>query len=177
MSTNLDIILYLLILTCLVFSALLSGSETAITSIPREKIHQLDDTKKNKRIKRAKDQIEKTIGGILVANNFVNILMASLATILFVRRFGERTGGVIATLFITMLVLVFGEVTPKTIATRKPVEFISRTSILIDYLSRIFAPFTNLITGSINKYGTKNIGDMDGDNAVSYTHLTLPTKA
>ena len=78
MSTNLDIILYLLILTCLVFSALLSGSETAITSIPREKIHQLDDTKKNKRIKRAKDQIEKTIGGILVANNFVNILSHSI---------------------------------------------------------------------------------------------------
>ena len=65
------------------FSALLSGSETAITSVPREKIHQLDDSKKNKRIKRAKDDIEKTIGGILVANNFVNILMASLATILF----------------------------------------------------------------------------------------------
>ena len=108
MSTNLDIILYLLIFICLVFSALLSGSETAITSLPREKIHQLDESKKNKRIKRAKDQIEKTIGGILVANNFVNILMASLATILFVRRFGERTGGIIATLFITILVLVFG---------------------------------------------------------------------
>ena len=58
MSTNLDIILYLLIFTCLVFSALLSGSETAITSLPREKIHQLDESKKNKRIKRAKDQIE-----------------------------------------------------------------------------------------------------------------------
>ena len=114
MSTNLDIILYLLIFTCLVFSALLSGSETAITSLPREKIHQLDESKKNKRIKRAKDQIEKTIGGILVANNFVNILMASLATILFVRRFGERTGGIYATLFITILVLIFGEVTPKT---------------------------------------------------------------
>ena len=56
MSTNLDIILYLLIFTCLVFSALLSGSETAITSLPREKIHQLDDSKKNKRIKRAKDK-------------------------------------------------------------------------------------------------------------------------
>ena len=132
------------------FSALLSGSETAITSLPREKIHQLDDSKKNRRIKRAKDKIETTIGGILVANNFVNILMASLATILFVRRFGERTGGIYATLFITILVLVFGEVTPKTLATRKPLEFFSRTSILIDYLSRIFAPFTNLITGSIN---------------------------
>ena len=102
------------------FSALLSGSETAITSLPRERIHQLDGSKKNKRIKRAKDEIEKTIGGILVANNFVNILMASLATILFVRRFGERTGGIIATLFITILVLVFGEVTPKTLATRIP---------------------------------------------------------
>ena len=41
------------------FSALLSGSETAITSVPREKIHQLDDSRKNKRIKRAKDDIEK----------------------------------------------------------------------------------------------------------------------
>ena len=140
-------------ISSLVFSALLSGSETAITSVPREKIHQLDDSKKNKRIKRAKDDIEKTIGGILVANNFVNILMASLATILFVRSFGESTGSILATLFITVLVLIFGEVTPKTIATRKPIEFISRTSILIDYLARIFAPFTNLITNSINRWG------------------------
>ena len=157
------------------FSALLSGSETAITSLPREKIHQLDDSKKNRRIKRAKDKIETTIGGILVANNFVNILMASLATILFVRRFGERTGGIYATLFITILVLVFGEVTPKTLATRKPLEFFSRTSILIDYLSRIFAPFTNLITGSINKYGTKNVGDMDGDNEITEADIQALT--
>ena len=70
---------------------MLSGSETAITTLPREKIHQLDDSKKNKRIKNAKDDIEKTIGGILVANNFVNILMASLATIIFVRQiWGEN---------------------------------------------------------------------------------------
>ncbi len=104
-------------------SAILSGSETAITSLPREKIHQLDESKKNKRIRRAKDQIEKTIGGILVANNFVNILMASLATILFVRKFGEQKGGILATLFITILVLIVGEITPKTLATRKPLEF------------------------------------------------------
>ena len=65
MSTNLDIVLYLLIFICLIFSAMLSGSETAITTLPREKIHQLDDSKKNKRIKNAKDDIEKTIGGIL----------------------------------------------------------------------------------------------------------------
>ena len=59
---------------------MLSGSETAITSIPKQKVHQLDDTKKNNRIKRAKENIEKTIGGILVGNNFVNILICLLYT-------------------------------------------------------------------------------------------------
>ena len=175
MNTNLDFVLYILIGACLILSAVLSGSETAITSLPREKIHQLDESKKNNRIKRAKDSIEKTIGGILVANNFVNILMASLATILFVRKFGEQTGGILATLFITILVLIFGEITPKTLATRKPLEFFSKTSILIDYLSKIFAPFTNLITGSINKYGTKNIGDMDGDNEITEADIQALT--
>ncbi len=175
MNTNLDFVLYILIGACLILSAVLSGSETAITSLPREKIHQLDESKKNNRIKRAKDSIEKTIGGILVANNFVNILMASLATILFVRKFGEQTGGILATLFITILVLIFGEITPKTLATRKPLEFFSKTSILIDNLSKIFAPFTNLITGSINKYGTKNIGDMDGDNEITEADIQALT--
>ena len=174
MSTNLDIILYLLILTCLVFSALLSGSETAITSIPREKIHQLDDTKKNKRIKRAKDQIEKTIGGILVANNFVNILMASLATILFVRRFGERTGGIIATLFITMLVLIFGEVTPKQLQQ----ENLWNLYLEHQYLLIIYQEYLHhllIYLGSINKYGTKNIGDMDGDNEITEADIQALT--
>ena len=63
---------------------MLSGSETAITYVPIQKIHQLDE-KETKKIKRAKDELEKTIGGILVANNFVNILMASLSTIIFVK--------------------------------------------------------------------------------------------
>ena len=52
-------------------------------------MHQLEDSRKNNRIKKAKDNIEKTIGGILVGNNFVNILMASVATLIFVRRFGK----------------------------------------------------------------------------------------
>ena len=59
MSTNLIIAL---IAICLFFSALLSGSETAITYVPREKIHQLSDSKRNKKIKNAKDELEKTIG-------------------------------------------------------------------------------------------------------------------
>lgn len=173
MSTN--YIIYILIAICLFFSALLSGSETAITYVPREKIHQLDDTKKNKKIKNAKDDLEKTISGILVANNFVNILMASLATVLFVRITNdENLGSALATIFITLLVLVFGDITPKTLASRNPIGFLSKTALLIVFLSRVFAPFTNLIHISIDK-STKSNGDMDGDNEITEADIQALT--
>ena len=131
---------------------MLSGSETAITSIPKQKVHQLDDTRKNNRIKRAKENIEKTIGVILVGNNFVNILMASVATLIFVRRFGESAGSAIATIFTTVIVLIFGDITPKTLATKLPIVFLSRTTFLVELLSRVFAPFTEAITKVIMKF-------------------------
>jgi len=141
---------------------MLSGSETAITSIPIQKIHQLDENKKNKRIKRAKENIEKTIGGILVGNNFVNILMASVATIIFVRRFGESAGSAIATVFTTIIVLIFGDITPKTLATKLPISFLSRTTFLVEILSKIFAPFTEGITNIIMKFvKTRNEDDAE----------------
>ena len=173
MDTN--YIIYTLIAICLFFSALLSGSETAITLVPREKVHQLDDTKRNNKIRKAKDDLELTIGGILVANNFVNILMASLATVLFVRITNEENlGSALATVFITILVLVFGEITPKTLASRNPVGFLNRTAFLIDLLARVFAPFTNLITNSIDK-GTRTNGDMDGDNEITEADIQALT--
>ena len=175
MNINLDLILYILIATCLVLSAILSGSETAITSIPREKIHQLSDSKRNSRIKKAKDSIENTIGGILIANNFVNILMASLATILFVRRFGERNGGIIATLFITVLVLVFGEVTPKTLATRKPLEFFSKTSLFISYLANIFSPIISVINKTITKFSQNNQGNEESEQEITEADIQALT--
>ena len=131
---------------------MLSGSETAITSIPKQKVHQLDDTKKNNRIKKAKENLEKTIGGILVGNNFVNILMASVATLIFVRRFGESAGSAIATIFTTIIVLIFGDITPKTLATKLPIAFLSRTTFLVEILSKIFAPFTEGITKLIMRF-------------------------
>ena len=162
MSINFDIVLYIVFFLCLILSGMLSGSETAITSIPIQKIHQLDENKKNKRIKRAKENIEKTIGGILVGNNFVNILMASVATIIFVRRFGESAGSAIATVFTTIIVLIFGDITPKTLATKLPISFLSRTTFLVELLSKIFAPFTEGITNIIMKFvKTRNEDDAE----------------
>ena len=158
-----------------VFSALLSGSETAITYVPREKIHQLSDSKRNKKIKNAKDELEKTIGGILVANNFVNILMASLSTILFVNFLDgdETAGSALSTIVITLLVLIAGEITPKTIASRNPIGFLSRTAFIIDFLSRVFAPFTSLITKAIDN--TSKDGDMDGDGEITEADIQALT--
>ena len=172
MSTNLIIAL---IAICLFFSALLSGSETAITYVPREKIHQLTDSKRNKKIKNAKDELEKTIGGILVANNFVNILMASLSTILFVNFLDgdETAGSALSTIVITLLVLIAGEITPKTIASRNPIGFLSRTAFIIDFLSRVFAPFTSLITKAIDN--TSKDGDMDGDGEITEADIQALT--
>ena len=172
MSTNLIIAL---IAICLFFSALLSGSETAITYVPREKIHQLSDSKRNKKIKKAKDELEKTIGGILVANNFVNILMASLSTILFVNFLDgdETAGSALSTIVITLLVLIAGEITPKTIASRNPIGFLSRTAFIIDFLSRVFAPFTSLITKAIDN--TSKDGDMDGDGEITEADIQALT--
>ena len=172
MSTNLIIAL---IAICLFFSALLSGSETAITYVPREKIHQLSDSKRNKKIKNAKDELEKTIGGILVANNFVNILMASLSTILFVNFLDgdETAGSALSTIVITLLVLIAGEITPKTIASRNPIGFLSRTAFVIDFLSRVFAPFTSLITKAIDN--TSKDGDMDGDGEITEADIQALT--
>ena len=172
MSTNLTIAL---IAICLFFSALLSGSETAITYVPREKIHQLSDSKRNKKIKNAKDELEKTIGGILVANNFVNILMASLSTILFVNFLDgdETAGSALSTIVITLLVLIAGEITPKTIASRNPIGFLSKTAFIIDFLSRVFAPFTSLITKAIDN--TSKDGDMDGDGEITEADIQALT--
>jgi len=172
LSTNLIIAL---IAICLFFSALLSGSETAITYVPREKIHQLSDSKRNKKIKNAKDELEKTIGGILVANNFVNILMASLSTILFVNFLDgdETAGSALSTIVITLLVLIAGEITPKTIASRNPIGFLSRTAFIIDFLSRVFAPFTSLITKAIDN--TSKEGDMDGDGEITEADIQALT--
>ena len=172
MSTNLIIAL---IAICLFFSALLSGSETAITYVPREKIHQLSDSKRNKKIKNAKDELEKTIGGILVANNFVNILMASLSTISFVNFLDgdETAGSALSTIVITLLVLIAGEITPKTIASRNPIGFLSRTAFIIDFLSRVFAPFTSLVTKAIDN--TSKDGDMDGDGEITEADIQALT--
>ncbi len=130
----------------LLLSAFFSGSETALTAASRASLHKLaDDGSKGAAIAlRLTDDSERLIGGILLGNNLVNILAASLATNAFMALFGE-SGVAYATLVMTVLVLVFAEVAPKTYAITYPEKAALRVAPLIAIIVRLFAPLVALV--------------------------------
>jgi len=109
------------ILGLLFMSACFSGSETALTAVSRAKLRRLADqgSTSAQRAIDLTDDGETLIGAILIGNNLVNILAASLATSLAIALFGE-SGVAIATLVMTLLVMIFAEVLPKTYAFTNP---------------------------------------------------------
>ena len=109
------------ILALLALSAFFSGSETALTTASRGKL-RMKANKGDRGAQMALDiteDIERLIGSVLLGNNLVNILAASLATALFTRLYGD-SGVALATLVMTFLVLIFAEVLPKTYAITQP---------------------------------------------------------
>ena len=109
------------ILVLVALSAFFSGSETALTAASRARILQLEreGDKRAGLVNRLIANRERLIGAILLGNNLVNILASALATSMFIGLFGP-SGVVIATAFMTVLVLVFAEVLPKTYAITRP---------------------------------------------------------
>jgi len=129
------------ILALLVLSAFFSGSETALTASSRAKLRAQAD-KGSKGAERAlalTEDGERLIGSVLLGNNLVNILSASLATALFTRLFGD-SGVALATLVMTFLVLIFAEVLPKTYAITNPETAASRVAMPIRVVVLVFAP-------------------------------------
>ncbi|MDA3858107.1 MAG: CNNM domain-containing protein, partial [Roseovarius sp.] len=134
------------ILTLLVLSAFFSGSETALTAASRGKLRAqaekgsvgaecaLTITEDNERL----------IGSVLLGNNLVNILATSLATALFTRMFGE-SGVARATLVMTLLVLVFAEVLPKTYAITNAEAAAARTAPVIVLVIKVFSPIVSAV--------------------------------
>jgi Mg2+/Co2+ transporter CorB len=125
----------------IILSAFFSGSETALTTSSRPRLHELEKRgdKRARTVLDLKEQPERLIGGILLGNNLVNILASALATSVFLTLFGE-SGVIWATLVMTALVLVFGEVLPKTYAIVYPERFSLAVSSVISLFVRIFGP-------------------------------------
>lgn len=127
-------------------SAVFSSSETAITSVSKIKVRQLDQ-KNNKNahlLKKLHDNMQTTISTILIGNNIVNIAASSIATILFTNIF-HQNGALISTVVMTVFVLIFGEVIPKTIAQYKNKSVALKFSRFIYFLTIIFKPIVKVL--------------------------------
>ncbi|MEP2530612.1 HlyC/CorC family transporter [Shimia sp.] len=152
------------IVALLVLSAFFSGSETALTAASRGKLRAQAD-KGNRGAQRALDiteDNERLIGSVLLGNNLVNILATSLATALFTQAFGE-SGVALATLVMTLLVLIFAEVLPKTYAITAPEDAASLVSAPIRIIVQVFAPIVSavrlLVRGVLGIFGVQTDPD------------------
>ncbi len=148
------------ILLLLVLSGFFSGSETALTASSRGKLRAQAD-KGSRGAQKAldiTDDNERLIGSVLLGNNLVNILAASLATALFTRLFGE-SGVALATLVMTLLVLIFAEVLPKTYAITNAEKAASAVAPLISVVVTVFSPVVAavrlLVRGVLRLFGVQ----------------------
>ncbi len=109
---------------CLILSAYFSATETSFSSLNKTRLKVLadDGNKKAERALKLADNYDKLIFTILIGNNIVNIAMASIGTLLFIGIYGD-VGATISTVVVTVVVLFFGEITPKSVAKDMPEKF------------------------------------------------------
>ena len=122
----------IIILLCIIMSGYFSATETAFSSLNRIRIKNMAD-KGNKRaalVLKLSEDYDRLLSTILIGNNIVNIACASLSTLLFVRLLGEDAGASVSTAVTTVIVLVFGEVSPKSIAKESCLLYTSYWSVL-----------------------------------------------
>lgn len=158
----------------LLLSGFFSGSETSMMSINRYRLKHLVQ-KKNKgalRVQRLLDRTDRLIGVILIGNNFVNILASSIATLIGMRLYGD-VGIAAATGLLTLVILIFSEVTPKTLAARSPDRFAYPASLLLRPLLTLLYPFVWTVN-SISSVLIRLLGfslHMDNNEALSPDEL------
>ncbi len=133
------------------FSAFFSGSETALMAVDRWRIRHLGSKRRRARlVEKTLEEPEKLIGTILLGNNLVNVAASALATSIAIKLAGE--GGVIwATLIMTLVILVFAEITPKTIAAYHPERIAMFVVQPIYALIRVLFPIVRILSAVSNK--------------------------
>lgn len=154
------------ILLLLVISAFFSGSETALTGASRARMHQLSKQgdSRAKTVLRLHEKKDRMIGAILLGNNLVNILASALATSLLLTFFGDA-GVVYATLVMTVLVLIFAEVLPKSYALTNPDRLALKVAAPISAITFLVGPITlairAIIRATLRPFGVSLTTELD----------------
>ena len=143
--------LLIVLVILIVLSAFFSSSETGLMSLNRYKLRHLAQTKHKaaRRVEKLLARPDRLLGLILIGNNLVNILASAIATIVCIRLFGD-IGVAVATFGLTLVVLIFGEVTPKTLAAMFPERIAYPASWILKGLMVPFAPLVWLINSITN---------------------------
>jgi len=146
-------VLFITLGILILVSAYFSGSETGIMSLNRYRLRHLEKQKHKgaKRVSKLLNRPDRLIGLILIGNNLVNIAASAIATIIGLRLFGDM-GVLIATIALTLIVLIFAEVTPKTLAALYPEKIAFPSSIVLSLLLKVLFPLVvavNWITNGL----------------------------
>ena len=130
------------------FSAFFSASETAFSSLNqiRLKSRAEDGDSSAARVLAMAEEYDKLLSTILIGNNIVNIAAASIGTILFTQMLGAERGATMSTIVLTIIVLIFGEVTPKSLAKEMPEKVATAVSPFLVLLMALMTPLTWLFT-------------------------------
>ena len=137
----------------IILSAFFSGSETGLVSLNRYRLRHLAKTKHRGAVRANKllQKPDRLIGLILLGNNFVNILASSIATVIGLRLYGD-TGIAIAAGLLTLVILIFSEVTPKTLALLEPERFAFPATFFLSPLLKLLYPLVWLINLVANSF-------------------------
>ena len=148
------IFLFSSLVLLLILSGFFSGSETGMMAANKIKLRNLSKKSKTS-AKRALELLKRPdqlLSAILVGNNFANILASAIVTIIMIDYFGGNV--LLGSVILTIVILIFSEITPKTMATIKPESFATRSSFILNILIYIFKPiifFTNFLSRLILK--------------------------
>lgn len=169
-----EYLVYLIpMLICLVLSGYFSATETAFSSLNKTRIRTLAEKgdRRAKLVYRLSERYDALISTILIGNNIVNIALASLGTVLFVKLCGGDIGATVSTVVVTVVVLIFGEVTPKSMAKDSPESFAMFSAPMIRALITLFAPLNFLFV--LWKKLISKLFKVKNDNKMSQEELLM----
>lgn len=148
-----------------IFSAYFSATETAFTSLNKIRMKNManDGNKKAREVMELSENYDSILSTILVGNNIVNIVLSTVTTVLFIGLY-PKYGGTIATVVVTLIVLIFGEVSPKSLAKESPEKFamfsapiIKVMAVILKPINWFFAQWKKLLAKVFNTDGNRPI--------------------
>ena len=169
-------LIFIIILALL--SSMFSAIETAYSSVSVIKLKNLarEGDRKAAGVLEITNDFDRFLTTILIGNNIVNIMLTTVSTLLFTRIIGEAYGPTVSTIVVTVVVLIFGEITPKTIARKIPIRFACATVGVVQFFEGLLLPLA-AIMGKFQALVNKHIKVKDDDANISDELMMMVSEA